>query len=437
MDPVSNACDELFERHSPPGSSSGRFLVACSGGMDSTVLLHAVVRSASRRDALERVVALHIDHGLDPDSGRWRAHCAALADEFGIALEARALQLSPGSNLEARARAARYAVFESLLAESDVLLLAHHENDQLESQLLHLFQGRGLYGMPQRRALGAGYLERPLLALPRSALAGYAGREGLNWIEDPSNADERLDRNYLRRRLLPALSGRFQGLAQRIGRVAGHLTDTAAAMDELAGLDRVPLPLAVFDGLSQPARLALLRRWLTRHAGSGGVSRAALTEFLHQLDAGNDRQPSLDLVDGRLVRFQRALHIAPEPPELAASYPLGLPGTLRLPHGTLTVSVRSGSGAGPAGCGPVGILVLPPLSVSFAGEGDRLRSGGHDRAVRDLMREAGIPPWQRETLPLLTDTLGIAAIPGVAVRDEVVGNREPVSINVAWKTEVR
>ncbi len=431
MDPVSNACNELFAHATGLDAIAGRLLVAFSGGMDSAVLLHAVTRAAARYDALDRVLAVHVDHGLDPESGRWAERCAAVASALRIGFEGRTLALTPGSNLEARARAARYEVFESLLREGDVLLLAHHAGDQLESQLLHLFQGRGLYGMPVGRTLGAGQLRRPLLALPREALAGYARSHDLVWTEDPSNRDELLDRNYLRHELLPVLSRRFPGLAKRIGQVAENLNDMTAAMDELAYLDRRPLPLAVFDGLSQPARLALLRRWLTRHAQAGGISRLALTEFLAQLEAGNDRQPSLSLGNGRLVRYQRALHLVLEAPELAPSYPVAVPGVLRLPHGELEIS-RSQEDRGQAG-----VRVSEPLSVSFATEGLRMRSGGHDRNVRDLMRQAGVAPWLRDTLPLVRDDLGIAVIPGVAARDISEEGDDLITITVSWTGEVR
>lgn len=436
MDPVTNACAELFERDAGPPDTTGRLLVACSGGMDSVVLLHAVARAAERHVALDRLLAIHVDHGLAPESREWAARCRAQAEALGVAVEVHRLAISSGSNLEARARTARYQVFESRLGPADVLLLAHHAGDQLESQLLHLFQGRGLYGMPESRALGAGRLRRPLLGLPREALAGYARSHDLSWIEDPSNADERLDRNYLRHRLLPGLKKRFQGLPKRIGRVAANLRDTAAALDELAGLDRQPLPLAVFDGLSQPARLALLRRWLTLHADAGGVSRLALTEFLRQLDAGNDRQPSLPLPAGRLVRFRRALHLAPEPPALQSSYPLSVPNVLLLPHGTLTIECRESTGATEEF---EFVQLVPPACVTFAAvpaeaaAGARIQVGGHQRGVRDLMRQAGVAPWLRASLPLLTDSRGVALIPGVATRDPAAAaGAERISVGVRW-----
>lgn len=410
MDPVSNACDGLFEHDA---GVEGRFLIAFSGGMDSLVLAHATASAAARHGALERVLAVHVDHGLNPESASWCARCEAQAARLGIGFESRRLDLAPGANLEARARTARYRVFESLLDATDVLLLAHHAGDQLESQLLHLFQGRGLYGMPASRPLGAGQLRRPLLGLSRDALAGYARGQALEWIEDPSNRDTALDRNYLRHELLPSLSRRFPGLPQRVGQVGEQLADLSVALDELAGLDREPLPQSVFDGRSLPARIALLRRWLVRHAGSGGISRAAIIEFLHQLDAANDRHPSLALPDRKLVRYRRALHLIPPAPALHSSYRMEVPGILRLPHGDLILRAAS------TGDGDQTVLLLPPITVSFAAElsGARLHSGGHDRGVRELMRAAGVPPWLRDTLPLIVDARGVALIAGVAVRD--------------------
>jgi tRNA(Ile)-lysidine synthase len=434
VDPVSNACDELFENDA---SAEGRFLIAFSGGMDSQVLLHAMAAAASRHGAQERLLAVHVDHGLDPESAGWAARCEAQAAALGIEFQSRKLDLAEGGNLEARARTARYQVFESLLGEADVLLLAHHAADQLESRLLHLLQGRGLYGMPVSRSLGAGQLMRPLLGLSRDALVGYARSHGLDWIEDPSNADTSLDRNYLRHELLPSISERFPGLPRRIGQVAEHLADLSAALDELAGLDRVPLPQSVFDGRSLPARVALLRRWLVLHAGAGGVSRAAIMEFLRQLDAANDRYPSLSLPDGKLVRYRRALHLIPPAPELHASYPLAVPGVLRLPHGELMLRA-----AAPEEAEQV-VQLLPPLSVSFADQlsGARLHRGGHDRGVRELMRDAGVAPWLRDTQPLILDARGLALIAGVAARDAepAAGTAEigAIPVVVRWTPESR
>jgi tRNA(Ile)-lysidine synthase len=318
-------------------------------------------------------------------------------------------------------------VFESLLGEDDVLLLAHHAGDQTESLLLHLFQGRGLYGMPDARDLGSGRLMRPLLNLPRQTLSGYARAHQLEWIEDPSNSDLNLDRNFLRRRLLPMLLERFDGLPRRLARVAHAVADMGTALDELAGLDRHPLPLEVFDGLSQPARIALLRRWLAGKDAAAGVTHRALVEFLRQLDAANDRYPSLGLASGDLVRYRRALYLVPPPPELDPSYPVSIPGRLDLPHCVVEFRVQpavaepGGSVTASAYDESVGTTMLvPPVVVTFATAlepGAEVYHRGHRRSIRTLMREAGVAPWLRDRLPVIADRVGIALIPGVWRRE--------------------
>ncbi len=430
MDPVSNACGTLFDL------TSERLVVAFSGGMDSTVLLHGVAEAARCRAALDRVVAVHVDHGLSADSGRWAEECARTAKALGVGFERHSLGITQGSNLEARARAGRYRIFHGLLETGDLLLLAHHAGDQTESLLLHLFQGRGLYGMPTGRPLGAGSLYRPFLTLPRETLAGYARTHGLSWIEDPANADPALDRNFLRHSLLPALNERFQGLFRRLTQVAEGVVDTGLALDELAALDRRPLPLEVLDGLSRPARLAVLRRWLTRQGINASVTRVALTEFLRQLEAGNDRQPRLDLPAGSLIRYRRAIHFAPPPPTLEKAYRISVPGRLSLPHGELSIERSDDAGCDPPEVPGETVRLAPPVRIVFVTGLDvpaELVHKGHRRTIRTLMREAGVPPWLRDGLPLICDADGIALIPGVAGRDGASG--EPV--NVRWEGEVR
>lgn len=399
----------LAEGGSEPGRSPGRVYVAFSGGMDSTVLLHAVVH---RADALGirtgEVVALHVDHGLHADSGAWSRHCARVARGLGVGFAAHRVNATGSGGIEARARAARYQAFEShLTAPGDRLLLAHHRDDQVETGLLRLVQGRGLYGMPERRMLGAGWLLRPLLELSRDLLERYAREAGLDWVDDPSNAADEFDRNFLRHRVLPQLRRRWPdvGDAMLAAMARGREADGRRAADLPGG---GPLPLTALAGGDSAERLARLRVWLAGR-GESLPRRDALAEFLRQLDrAGDDRQPSLRLDSGAFLRFHRNwVHlVAPHPP-LAKAYDLALPGTVRLPHGDLAV-VRD----------PAGSAAEGPLQVRFRRGGERLRSGNHHVSVKGLLQRAGMPPWQRHSHPLVFDARGLLAVPGVAVRRE-------------------
>ncbi|MEB3733466.1 tRNA lysidine(34) synthetase TilS [Halopseudomonas pachastrellae] len=164
-----------------------------SGGLDSMVLLELMSQARQLSD-IPPLHAIHVHHGLHPEADAWAAHCQRACDVRGVPLTVVRVQVVQGGSVEEAARDARYAAFADMLAPGAELLLAHHRDDQLETLMFRLMRGtgvRGLSGMPARRALGAGWLSRPLLDWRRSELEAWARQQGLDWIEDPANADER------------------------------------------------------------------------------------------------------------------------------------------------------------------------------------------------------------------------------------------------------
>jgi len=397
--------------------SSGQLFVGYSGGLDSAVLLHAVVAAAGAA----RVVAVHVNHGLAAQAGTWQARCEAAATTLGVGFIGRRVVVAPRGSREAAARAARYAVFVELLAAPDAsLLLAHHRDDQAETVLLRLLQGRGLYGMPAVRRLGAGRLLRPLLGVSRSDLRAYAGRHGLAWVEDPSNLDLALDRNFLRQEILPALRERFSDvdgalLAAMQQRVA---EDTLLLEAQGQRFSARTLALAPLLTESLAGQMTTLRLWLTVH-GCQLPTQRALRVFLSQLATAADRQPTLALAEGEVRRYADRLWLVDPAPVLAATYKLPSIGRLRLPHGELS----AGASAGSSGFIPCGDLL-----VRFRQGGERLRSGGRQRTVKQLLQAYGVPPWLRSSYPLVFDAAGLAAVPGIAVRDP-----EPATGQRRWE----
>jgi len=386
----------------------GRVFVGVSGGLDSTVLLHALAQQG-RRDA----VAVHVNHGLHPDADAWQACCAATAAALGMAFVAQPVTVSARGSLEAAARAARYARFAALLDHpDDRLLLAHHRDDQVETVLLRLCQGRGVYGMPWSRPVGAGRLIRPLLELPRTALAAYARHQGLSWIDDPANADPDMDRNFLRHQVLPLLRRRWPDVDGAVlDAMAGHgRLDQAllAELDAAAGRDSVPRERVV--GRPPAEGAALLRLWLAAR-GLPLPGGRALAEFVRQIeDAAGDRQPRLSVHGVELRAYGERIYLVAPPPALAERYAVQLPGTLNLPHGELCIQAQ-----------PTGFQPSGPVYVGFRRGGETLLWRGHRRTLKTLLREAAVAPWQRDTYPLLFDAAGLLAVPGIAWRDPAAG----------------
>ncbi|MGH8091324.1 MAG: tRNA lysidine(34) synthetase TilS [Rudaea sp.] len=298
----------------PPGA----LVVAFSGGMDSSVLLHALAQlPASRARGLR---ALHVDHGLHDDSGGWAAHCHDFAARLDVPLQVVAVHVdrAAGTGLEDAARRARHAAFMQSLAAGEFLALAQHRGDQAETVLLKLLRGAGPEGLGAMRSLrqyGNGYLWRPLLDLPRSTLHEYARVHGLRWIEDPSNAQTRLSRNFLRLEILPRLTQHWPQAEAALAHSATWLRAAAdfidaqanAALASLRGAEPATLDWRGWLALPDALRDPVLRRWL-REAGLDEPAHFHVAELERQLLAANDRRPCVTFDDTQLRRHRDWLH---------------------------------------------------------------------------------------------------------------------------------
>ena len=274
--------------------------VALSGGLDSTVLLVALAAEAPRLGFGLR--AMHVDHGLHPDAGSWSRRCLELAAALGVPCEVASVdaRAAGGESPEEAAREARYAALAERLRPGEVLLTAHHADDQLETVLLQWLRGGGLAAVAGMRPLStfaSGWLVRPLLEWTRAELHEWAGKERLEWLEDPSNADPRFDRNYLRLAVLPALRARWPAAARTVGRVAVQAAEALdleaeVAAAGLAGLaDGETLALNGLATLPAARQRLLLRAWL-RSRGLDPPSAATLESLRRDMfQASGSRIP--------------------------------------------------------------------------------------------------------------------------------------------------
>lgn len=380
--------------------------VGFSGGLDSTVLLH-VLASLRQAHRLPPLVAIHVHHGLQSVADGWPDHCRRVCQSLGIAFELRHVRVGPGASVEAAARQARYTALGAALGEDEVLLTAQHQDDQAETLLFRLLRGagvKGLAGMPECRPLGLGFLVRPLLDISRQHLESYARAHGLTWVEDPSNLDQAISRNYLRATVIPALVSRWPGARTSMARAATHLREAQQLLDELAQsdlaalspatrFDWLPLPsleLAALGALSAARQRNLLRYWLAEH---GALPDTAHWRGWEQLrDAAADAAPRWRLAEGELVRGEGRVWFLPKSwarPPLPVTLPWGDPAQA-LPlsdNGSLRLEGQTPPGA---------------LQVRYRQGGERMRLDGRgERDLKRLLNEAGVPVFLRPRLPLL------------------------------------
>jgi tRNA(Ile)-lysidine synthase len=344
----------------PPSADLGgldlrgrRVAVGLSGGVDSVVLLD-LLRAAAPRLGF-RLEAVHVHHGLSPHADDWARFCRALCRRWHVPLAVRRVKVAKrGGGLEAAARAARRAVFARHPAP--VIALAHQLDDQAETVLLNLLRGAGVRGasaMPVAGRFGDKLLLRPLLALPRREVLAYAHARGLRWIEDESNRDAALTRNFLRLRVGPLLETRFPRWRESLARAARHFATTDA-----------------------DARFVL--REFLRARGLRAPSEAKLVEMLKQL-TGKGTRTAIEH-DGAVLRVYR-----------------GRVSIGRRPGGELRLRPARGRGIDAAR------LERSRVTLRARAGGERLQLDARRprRTLKNLFQEAGVPPWRREQLPLL------------------------------------
>ncbi len=391
-----------------------RLWVGLSGGLDSTVLLHAV----SQLNLPSPLHACHIHHGLSDYADEWQQHCQVLCDQLQVPLITRQVDVElAGSGLEDAARKARYAVFEDILEPGDVLLLAHHLDDQAETLLLRLMRGagpKGLGAMDEQRSIGVALLFRPLLSRPRAELETYAQLHQLRWIDDDSNGDESLDRNYLRHQVMPLLEARWPGFSQRwsqsarLCRSQDQLSE-ALALEDLEQLDGyrdragVSLSLPAMQALPLARRQLLLRAWCDQQ-GVAMPSLAQLQQVEQQLiDHRQDSEAEVqwDNVSLRCFRQRLYLYRTPSPIEpLAVDWDLAQP--LPLSDGAILSAAEGGPGLSPD--------YAYHVRWRQGGERCKPQKRKHSQTLKRLLQEYELAPWLRDRVPLICVGDEIAAV---------------------------
>jgi tRNA(Ile)-lysidine synthase len=404
---------------------AGRFWIALSGGLDSRVLLELCARlKASNPDY--HFHAIHVNHQLQSDAAQWAQFCTLTCAELGFDCVVETVNAQPvkGKSPEQAARDARRAVFNQLISDNDVLLTAHHLNDQAETVLLRLFRGSGITGLAGIRPyveFSDGWIARPLLEVSREQLQLFAEQHSLQWVEDPSNQLLDYDRNYLRQKIIPQLEQRWPGLQNTLARNAHICLESDNTLREVAKQTLTQIVIAD-NTLSIPALLALddtmqnlvLREWFAKHQLTMPSFKMLQRIKQEVIRARADRVPSVKWQNEgkqyQIRRYRHQLFLLPPQQSFDTTTSIQWDGliSLRLPAnlGNLRV-VQSLTG---------GIAEKSwkqsEITIRFRSGGEMCQLPGRKghRSLKAIFQEAGIPPWQRDRIPLVYLDNQLAAV---------------------------
>ena len=405
-----------------------RLVVAYSGGMDSAALLHALVSLQPTHQ--KSIVSVHVHHGLSPFADAWAAHAQQIAQHYGLPCIIKKVTVANTASLESAARTARYHAFQSVLTTGDVLLLAHHQQDQAETLLLRLMRGSGVRGLAAMNAIAQVPFQqqdipcwRPWLTVNREQIKQYAVQQQLTWVEDESNTNTQFNRNYLRHQVLPVLAQRWPQAVKQLAQTSQRMREADELLHDLAAIDyqqaqsaNHTLSIDVLAQLTPARRHNLFRYWLQQQQFAlpdyADIVRIWTEVCLAQADA----DPLLTWTGVEIRRYRQQLFAMlplvamnlSEMPWLDKTQPLHLAtGQYLLPEvvcqGLNPVAWQTGQ-----------------VSIRYRQGGEKIQPVGrhHHHTLKKLLQAQGIPAWQRQRIPLLYINQQLAAVLGYWIATE-------------------
>ncbi|MDO8954895.1 MAG: tRNA lysidine(34) synthetase TilS [Gammaproteobacteria bacterium] len=404
-----------------------------SGGLDSTVLLHATAQAASKFPDIT-LQAIHIHHGLSPLADQWAEHCHDQAKNYGIDCHIERLSCKPqaGESIEAWAREGRYACFKRHIKPGDVLLTAHHQDDQAETVLLQLLRGsgpKGLSAMAPISPCGAGLLARPFLAFSRLSLEEYAKHHNLSYTDDHSNADTRYDRNFIRHEIMPIIKQRFANAPAAFARSALNCAEQEQVLAEFMNCPLPPswgrarergkaahsLSIPELQSHSPAKRNLILRAWID-HITDESAGRSVLHSIESTIfNAKEDAKPLVVWGDWEFRRYQNQLYLMKALGPIPENYNVSWDGKKPLQVPTwpiaLTKEYLAEQGLN------LNKIDWSQVSIKLRQGGERCTplGRGHSQTLKKCLQEYTIPPWLRDRMPLLYSGTELIMVVGAFV----------------------
>ena len=427
-------------------SSYKRIGVAYSGGVDSTVLIHFL---SLIPDCKKKLFALHVNHGISSKSDLWEEHCknnclSLEIDFVSLKLESKTIK-NPNEN---ELRKARYKELFSWSEEGDVICTAHHKDDQVETILFRILRGTGIKGLEgikkfsKRKDID---LIRPFLDFSKEDLIKYAKQNNLSWVEDDSNNNLLITRNYLRNKVLPLLAKKWPQYSDSFTNLSTKAQDASKVIEELSysdlnsslGDSKDHLSILKMKGLSKERIKNLMHTWLNQlnevNIPLSFIEQAYRNIFLSKEDSNpliSFGKPEF-IGSFQLRRFNNHIYFLPllDPILLKSNDPWNwnINKTLELPTGVLSSKKVFGKGLSSE-------ISRNNLKVKARSGGERCKPFGRSKSqkLKKLFQEYKIPPWTRDRLPLIYLEEELVAVADLWVCQEFMAHKNEDGFLLNW-----
>jgi tRNA(Ile)-lysidine synthase len=423
-----------------------RIGIAYSGGLDSKVLLTALVEGIEDKTKL---YVLHINHGISPNSDLWEKACKDYSDSLGVKFYSKKIESKITNQSEGSLRKLRYRAFQSWSKEGDVICTAHHLDDQLETIFFRIMRGTGLYGLlgiPLRRTEFNFVLLRPLLTFSKKELLDYASTKNLSWIEDESNLDTKISRNYIRKIVFPVLYKFWPELSKSFLYLSKQARDAQIILDEVAESDFHDsklesdscLDISLITKLSDQRITNLLFFWLSNNS-SLTLSSNQMESVVKLIIEKKDSKDYYTLINSPeeknnvdLRAFKGVLYLLSgdciRPLSGSNGIAWDLKSNLKLSTGDFHCKETLGSG--------IALEYLKEgITVKGRVGGERCKPKGRGKSqkLKKLLQETDLAPWLRDRIPLIYVGEELAAVGDLWVCEKFHAQPNEKGMSLNWQ----
>lgn len=411
------------------------FLIAYSGGLDSTVLLYQFVKFRELYNLNLR--ALYIHHGYSIHADEWLIHCKKQCNDWKVSFIYEYIKIKKKNNFEANARTKRHIIFLKHLKKNEILLTGHHMDDQCETFLLALKRGSGPLGlssMPKKRYISKyNQLVRPLLNISKIKIKKWAIKNKLFWIEDKSNLDLYFDRNYLRNKILPLFMERWPSFNKTVYRSAELCREQENIINDLLVpfLKKIiqnddSIIIKDLEKFSTPCRNILLRKWLiikTKIIPSRDFIQRIWKEIIK---SKIDRFPQLKISNYKIRRYKKKIYLLRDTISL---------NNIKIPWNKPWKKLILPQNIGYIELNNKGIEIRKPLitekvTISFFSKTKDINLS--NKKMKKLWNRFSIPPWNRNKIPIIFYNKELITIIGIIVTKQGLCKKNS-GWHVLWK----